>query len=352
MADLFTRLVGRTLGLAPVLQPQPISMFASGQGGVGDASSQLQSGSEASIEIQRQENSTALPSSGRGQLTPLIIQNNSALEITRLPGASIAASQPIEQLRSPNTNPVEPATNELTEAQPIEMNESRPRTEQRSSTNSVEVSKTSAFFEQVNPSSVNAEMAGQGALPESQRSAAPAQIQRSELSVNPPVPLVNQVRSISSAQAELSSNPLSEISEQRNLTPASFKLPQLNQRTVVTPKIAPLVPQASSSPVASSTGDGSSRSTPQIAPLVPQISSSPALSSIGEGSSRSGEPSLQPNSLVMLPVSSPPTIQVTIGRIEVRAVTASPPPTRQRAAPTPPQLSLQDYLKSRSGGNG
>lgn len=49
---------------------------------------------------------------------------------------------------------------------------------------------------------------------------------------------------------------------------------------------------------------------------------------------------------------APPTIHVTIGRIEVRAATPAPPaapaPVRtQRAVPT---LSLEDYLKQRNGG--
>jgi hypothetical protein len=45
------------------------------------------------------------------------------------------------------------------------------------------------------------------------------------------------------------------------------------------------------------------------------------------------------------------TIRVTIGRIDVRAINA-PAPTETRRAPTrpAPQLSLEDYLKQRSGG--
>lgn len=44
-----------------------------------------------------------------------------------------------------------------------------------------------------------------------------------------------------------------------------------------------------------------------------------------------------------------PEIRVTIGRLEIRAVT--PAPTRAaRARPAPPRLSLEAYLRSRSGG--
>lgn len=45
-----------------------------------------------------------------------------------------------------------------------------------------------------------------------------------------------------------------------------------------------------------------------------------------------------------------PTIRVTIGRIEVRAI-STPAPARPRAAPPPARLSLEDYLRLRSGGN-
>jgi hypothetical protein len=49
--------------------------------------------------------------------------------------------------------------------------------------------------------------------------------------------------------------------------------------------------------------------------------------------------------------SGPPVIRVTIGRVEVRAVTTGAPPT---AAPRPERPaaspSLEEYLKGRNGG--
>jgi len=44
-----------------------------------------------------------------------------------------------------------------------------------------------------------------------------------------------------------------------------------------------------------------------------------------------------------------PTIRVTIGRIEVRAVSPPAPPPRQTKQPAP-KMSLDDYLRSRNGG--
>lgn len=46
-----------------------------------------------------------------------------------------------------------------------------------------------------------------------------------------------------------------------------------------------------------------------------------------------------------------PTIQVTIGRIEVRATPAPKAPVRERPS-APAALSLEDYLKQRSRGEG
>jgi hypothetical protein len=51
------------------------------------------------------------------------------------------------------------------------------------------------------------------------------------------------------------------------------------------------------------------------------------------------------------PAAVPAAINVTIGRIEIRATPAMSPP-RRSAARAGPQLSLEDYLRSRNGGGG
>jgi hypothetical protein len=45
----------------------------------------------------------------------------------------------------------------------------------------------------------------------------------------------------------------------------------------------------------------------------------------------------------------PPTVQVTIGRIEVRAILPPAPAPQPSARPATPRLSLTDYLKQHAG---
>jgi hypothetical protein len=48
--------------------------------------------------------------------------------------------------------------------------------------------------------------------------------------------------------------------------------------------------------------------------------------------------------------SSPRSIHITIGRIEVRAIQPPPEPVARRSAPASPKISLEQYLKNRNGG--
>ncbi len=58
----------------------------------------------------------------------------------------------------------------------------------------------------------------------------------------------------------------------------------------------------------------------------------------------------RPAGLRMAAQESRPTIRVTIGRVEVRAV-QSPAPAPKAAKPAQPRLSLDEYLKPRAGGS-
>jgi hypothetical protein len=73
---------------------------------------------------------------------------------------------------------------------------------------------------------------------------------------------------------------------------------------------------------------------------------------VGEGNEAArGAPVAPPPAQRDEPPEQTQTIRVTIGRIEVRAVTAPAPQDQRRAPARPaPQLSLADYLKQRGGG--
>ncbi|MEH2241033.1 hypothetical protein [Nostoc sp.] len=47
---------------------------------------------------------------------------------------------------------------------------------------------------------------------------------------------------------------------------------------------------------------------------------------------------------------TPPAIQVTIGRLEIRSATPAPPPPRPKPRPAPSVMSLNEYLRRRAGG--
>lgn len=94
---------------------------------------------------------------------------------------------------------------------------------------------------------------------------------------------------------------------------------------------APTVDSSSEFPLVSE-----ARVPPQISPVMqPQIVPLPA----------------PVKSSVSQEKAAPPTINVTIGRIDVRATTTSSP-SRQPTKPPTPNLSLEDYLNARRGGRG
>jgi hypothetical protein len=85
-----------------------------------------------------------------------------------------------------------------------------------------------------------------------------------------------------------------------------------------------------------------------------QIRSRSAARSFWERSEVSAPPSLLGSQALLersrtAQVSSEPPVQVTIGRIEITALSA-PPPARRASQPRKPSMSLQDYLAQRQGG--
>ncbi|GEM_PF-2019304 len=88
--------------------------------------------------------------------------------------------------------------------------------------------------------------------------------------------------------------------------------------------------------------------TALLMPLNPPVAATGAVASIlttptaEAGPSRRGEP--------VAAASGPPVIEITIGRVEVRAVQPPAPARSRPAAPPAPQVSLEEYLRRQNGG--
>lgn len=130
------------------------------------------------------------------------------------------------------------------------------------------------------------------------------------------------------------------------------------------PTVRSLVPAASASAPAESPGhevagarpERSSR--PSIAPVVVPIpAAEPSITRPGEiAPARQRDPvrevrRMSDASRARSPADRPaaPSVQISIGRVEVRAVYA-PPPSAARGRPSAPTMSLDEYLKQRENG--
>lgn len=349
MADLFTRLVGRTLELAPTLQPRPASIYTPQQGTVSNGAT-VQTGATWGAEIQELEPSGTRDdrSQQEKKLQPLVssdlVSSNSAMAMTRLPSSLLFSSQSPEQVLPSNIPDVLDSVS--SEVQIQSFNESTLDTNLETSQNlvissaitPVQHSSSKSPQDQIsNPEQSNLQSAifiSSEVIPrsstnenaESSTQELSAAVLASPAQLTPAIaqPSLSQVRELSTNNDPVSPNRLSvsqplETQEHRP-TATNLERSQDNQQGSAIAKLTPLVSPASPSPAT-------------------QIEGRPAI-----------KPIVQPE--VRGVSTSAPTIQVTIGRIEVRAVTSAAPSPRPRSTPSTPQLSLQDYLKARNGGNG
>ncbi|MGI0494871.1 hypothetical protein ACN4EG_24060 [Alkalinema pantanalense CENA528] len=90
---------------------------------------------------------------------------------------------------------------------------------------------------------------------------------------------------------------------------------------------------------------------PVIPTLVPKVAVAPPPEAMPNSPSSAGrQAGMNPPESAL--ESSAPTIHITIGRIDIRAIPQASPPARSRPAANPPKQSLQDYLNHRNGGGG
>jgi hypothetical protein len=115
----------------------------------------------------------------------------------------------------------------------------------------------------------------------------------------------------------------------------------------------PSTSQSHAGPVpASNATDAKSAPRPVVTPIIERIERIQEIPDQGQvarlGPAPMPQPRTTPSHVAPGPQpSAPPTIHVTIGRIEVRAT--PPPTTAKRASQPAPKMSLEEYLRSRSG---
>jgi hypothetical protein len=83
-----------------------------------------------------------------------------------------------------------------------------------------------------------------------------------------------------------------------------------------------------------------------VSPITNDVPEFPSSQPIHRRNPANIAPTTQSNS-----VETTPTIQISIGRIEVRASQPPTAPPRTKSTQRGPTQSLQDYLKQRQGGN-
>lgn len=93
---------------------------------------------------------------------------------------------------------------------------------------------------------------------------------------------------------------------------------------------------------------------PGRAPLVPEVrAQTPEVPPVSADTPEATQPAAVPRRRAVAEETSSPTIRITIGRVEVRAVTPDPPPEPAQPSPAArPEmgLSLEDYLRQHNGG--
>ena len=90
----------------------------------------------------------------------------------------------------------------------------------------------------------------------------------------------------------------------------------------------------------------SSSKQSRVYPITQDVREFPSSQPIHRRNAANFDPTTRLN-----PVETTPTIQISIGRIEVRANQPQTPPPRTKSTQRGPTQSLQDYLKQRQGGN-
>lgn len=166
--------------------------------------------------------------------------------------------------------------------------------------------------------------------------------------LRPAPPTATSRDTVMGGEAQVHLAPPPAASPGRALTPPQSTQPESGRATVMaTAAMAgPVVPPPTPTHPPSVETGAKPRSEPAtgMAPSIPRMPAPPLPAAVIPLSRpvavRVAEPQRPPE---------PPSVRITIGRVEVRAVPANPPAARpgRRASP---KLSLEDYLRPRAGG--
>lgn len=305
MADFLTRLAQRTLGLAPVVQPRLISRFApaaesmmASDYAVNAASRTFDAGNPtATTDVATNQSST---------------ENQSSIEAMlprRADQGAIATSNSFQNPQipnSPNSSPTAAVT----------------------------------FFQRVNPQFSLPEQSSPLLVPE------PAQ--------KPPPEPQNSIV----GQTEKLPNSLQQITEIQTKTEFLQTIPIqpiVSYRNNLSPAISESIQEVSSD-FSSNTSPTNFQSTAEYkSPVKTEVSNldKTYLPLINQENQQIESASLPPSIADLSPNIQPtsqPTIEIHIGRIEVRGIQNSPPKPPAKLTTKKPTLSLKDYLSQRNGG--
>jgi hypothetical protein len=295
MSDYLSNLVDRSLDRADVIQPRLPSLFEPAQG-IGSPITGLWQQPEPTAEIIEQ----SVPEVGN----PYPVTRKSS-PIARI-FDRVMARRSAESLINPNLPSLSSQTTEIEVSQPL----FRPQPE------SAQVGSVDRPDEPTSvPGSTFHPLSWQPQILDRQIAAGNVSIEQPEISTQPILDREQPIeRSINNPDRSPKLNP-TDISVQNPI-----------DRIELSPLPTDLTPS-------------------QNPPLLGQMMERTTMEQI-----RSVIPAIQPE-VVSNPLPAPvPTIQVTIGRIEVRATTAPATPAVTTARSKPPVMSLDEYLHQRGGG--
>ena len=162
-----------------------------------------------------------------------------------------------------------------------------------------------------------------------------------QVSVNPLAPIASSLeRDAPTARTEQQRRLLEPLpSQARQPDPREIKTIVVREQRIIEPSVQAREPGSQPSPLSAlSPSNQPERGGTAPPPVAVQTHIAPLVERGAESFSPS-RPSPQPQ----------PTVSVTIGRIEVRAVGSSEAPAKPRA--TPPVMNLDDYLRRRNQGS-